>query len=285
MSSFYKHIDRLMSDVSGEHITFGESVLGRPLNAVVIGKPRNPIVYTAAYHGCEWITALVLARFARRAVTDEGLKFKLSERGIVVAPLINPDGVEIAQHGVIAAGKRRALVGRIKRAEKRFFKVSRIWQANANGVDLNHNFDAGWNGLHEREVAAGIVGPASTRYGGTVPFSQPETIAVKKLCERFQPSAFYAFHSQGEEIYYSYGDNTPKESRIMAEMLAAKCRYSVCAPEGLAVGGGAKDWFIEKYARPGFTFEVGRGANPLPLGDLPAIFAKLWDALYLSVML
>ena len=274
-----------MSDVSGEHITFGESVLGLPLDAVVIGKPQNPIVYTGAYHGCEWITALILVRFALRISADVRLRYKLSERGIVVAPLINPDGVEIARRGVIAAGKRCVLVGRIKRVEKRIFKASRIWQANANGVDLNHNFDAGWDDLHAREIAAGIVGPASTRYGGTTPFSQPETIAVKKLCERFQPSAFYAFHSQGEEIYYSYGGNTPKESLIMAEMLAAKCGYSVCAPEGLAVGGGAKDWFIEKYARPGFTFEVGRGANPLPLGDLPTIFAKLWDALYLSVML
>jgi len=278
-----------MSAVPGNHITFGESVLGRKLNAVVIGNPQNPVLYTGAYHGCEWITALVLARFARRISfevdTDETLKARLIKRGIIIAPLINPDGVEIAQHGAVAAGRNMPLVARIKCSEKRAFKARRIWQANANGVDLNHNFDAGWDDLHEREISAGITSPSSTRYGGIAPFSQPETLAVKELCELFEPSAFYAFHSQGEEIYYSYGENTPKESRMMAEMMAAECGYTVCAPEGLAVGGGAKDWFIEKYARPGFTFEVGRGTNPLPLKALPKIFANLWDALYLSVML
>ena len=37
---------------------------------------------------------------------------------------------------------------------------------------------------------------------------------------------------------------------------------------------GYKDWFIQDYERPGFTIEVGRGVNPLPLSDFDGIFEK-----------
>ena len=35
---------------------------------------------------------------------------------------------------------------------------------------------------------------------------------------------------------------------------------------------GYKDWFIQTYNRPGYTIEVGRGVNPLPLSQFPQIY-------------
>ena len=35
---------------------------------------------------------------------------------------------------------------------------------------------------------------------------------------------------------------------------------------------GYKDWFIQEYNRPGYTIEVGKGVNPLPLSQFPQIY-------------
>ena len=71
----------------------------------------------------------------------------------------------------------------------------------------------------------------------------------------------------------------------MAQVLASSCGYSVSAPKGLASHGGFKDWFIDTLGRPGFTFEVGKGKNPLPVSDLEPIYAKLKEALVLSILM
>ena len=47
-------------------------------------------------------------------------------------------------------------------------------------------------------------------------------------------------------------------------------------PQSSASMGGFKDWFIEAFRRPGFTIEVGKGRNPLPFGQLPAIESKVF---------
>ena len=36
---------------------------------------------------------------------------------------------------------------------------------------------------------------------------------------------------------------------------------------------GYKDWYIQAYNRPGYTIEAGSGVNPLPLNQLPKIYA------------
>ena len=35
---------------------------------------------------------------------------------------------------------------------------------------------------------------------------------------------------------------------------------------------GYKDWFIDKYFRPGYTIEAGEGENPLPLAQFDEIY-------------
>ena len=60
----------------------------------------------------------------------------LREKGLTIVPCVNPDGVEIAIHGSDAALKYKALVEKAS-------KENKVWQANARGVDINHNFNAG----------------------------------------------------------------------------------------------------------------------------------------------
>ena len=38
---------------------------------------------------------------------------------------------------------------------------------------------------------------------------------------------------------------------------------------------GYKDWFIQRYRKPGFTIEVGNGISPLPLDDFDGMYREV----------
>ena len=41
--------------------------------------------------------------------------------------------------------------------------------------------------------------------------------------------------------------------------------YTLTDPTEFQSYAGYKDWFIMTYLKPGYTIEVGRGVNPLPI--------------------
>lgn len=251
--------------------SIGYSICSRQIYSFSVGNCDERVLLAGAFHGMEWITTMILLRFAHRlseSVRDhtllagEDVTALLSNRGVCIIPCVNPDGVAI----------------QLCNPEKR-------WQANARGVDINHNFNAGWCELRELEIEAGITGPGPTRYGGTCPESEPETAAMTRLCRRHCFCQALAFHSQGEVIYYDFGEHTPPCSLEMAQRLADAAGYQVEKPEGLAVGGGFKDWFIDCLRRPAFTVEVGMGQNPLPIEQFEPIYQQLEPMLVLALHL
>lgn len=241
----------------------GQSLLGRSLYALTVGRGEKHILLAGAFHGMEHITADLLLAYLESLCEDP------PPCRVTVVPLVNPDGVAIQQHGWQWAGRYRGTVKAVSGGD-----TSR-WQANGRGVDLNHNFAADWQDLRRREQAAGINGPAATRFGGYYPESEPESHALAQLCRREQFSLAVALHTQGEEIYYDFGKNTPCQSLAIAQAMAEASGYAVAEPAGLAVGGGFKDWFLTAFCRPAFTIEAGKGKNPLPDRDFPAIYEKL----------
>lgn len=135
--------------------------------------------------------------------------------------MVNPDGVAIETGGIAQAGRFAPLVRRVSKGD------THCWQANGRGVDLNHNFDAGWRDLRQREIAAGITEPAPTRFGGYYPESEPESHGLAQLCRREQFSMAAVLHSQGEEIYWQYGKHTPRCSLEIAHAMEAVSGYRV----------------------------------------------------------
>jgi g-D-glutamyl-meso-diaminopimelate peptidase len=59
----------------------------------------------------------------------------------------------------------------------------------------------------------------------------------------------------------------------------------VLEPTGTASHGGFKDWFIDELKKPGFTIEIGKGTNPLPISELQPIYARLLESLILGIIL
>jgi g-D-glutamyl-meso-diaminopimelate peptidase len=92
-----------------------------------------------------------------------------------------------------------------------------------------------------------------------------------------------SLHSQGEEIYWQYPNTNPDGAEDMAKNFAAVSGYMLEDVPPESSFAGYRDWFIEKFNRPGFTIECGLGENPLPISQFDEIYNKtsaiLWAAL------
>jgi g-D-glutamyl-meso-diaminopimelate peptidase len=271
-----------------EAMPIGQSVLGKEIIGLMLGTGNERVLYSAGFHGQEWITTLVTLRLiedlciaAERGgrIADIHITEALVGRTLVFVPQVNPDGIDIAIHGSGSAGKYARMVRELGGNEPG------KWQANARGVDINHNFNAGWEILRDMERENGIDSPSPRQWCGPKPESEPETAALVGLCRRAAFRHVLALHSQGEEIFWRYGDRTPKNARIIAEVMAASSKYKIADPEGLASHGGFKDWFIQETGRPGFTIELGKGVNPLPLSDFEDIYSKAQEMLLLAALM
>lgn len=231
----------------------GKSFEERDIPCLKIGEGHKKIIAAGAFHALEYLTAAFLVRFAaaysEAAETQKdfyGRDASLLSKNVslYIVPMVNPDGVEIAVNG---SGDTKT-----------------TWQANARGVDINHNFDADWDKI--------LDAPAPSKYGGEHPESEKETKAVVNFVRRENFNMMLCFHSQGEEIYYDFNGQTGNRSKEIADRMAEESGYKVCRPEGTAVFGGCKDWFIKEFGREGFTIEMGKGKNPLPMKMMNDVF-------------
>ncbi len=251
--------------------SLGRSVANRRIYALGFGSLRFSRLYVGGTHGSEYLTISALLRFANeigeKLKNDVEFAKQLEKHGIMIVPCLNPDGCEIA-----ILGDTRPRSEFIKRISNGDYKH---YNANLNGVDLNHNFNAGFDKIKKIEAENGIISPSKTRYGGLYPESEPETHALCTLCNLFEPTAAFSFHSQGEEIFYNYENFTPSESEKIAHKLADASGYRLVNQTGLCSHGGFKDWFIKEKRRPAFTIEIGKGENPLPFCDFEEIYQKL----------
>ena len=266
----------------------GKSVLNRDINFLKIGASDKIVLWLGAFHGMEWLTTMVLFKFFYKIcsyihsgknpyVID--FKKKFEDKSLVIIPCVNPDGVEIALNGSASAGEYKHAVNLISGGETSY------WQANVRGVDLNHNYNAKWEELHELEIKNGITGSSMTRYGGKIYESEPETKAVVDFCRNHNVEYAMAFHSQGEEIYYGFDGKSPKNSEKIANLLSVASGYKLSKPEGLAVGGGFKDWFVSEFNKPAFTVEIGLGKNPLPISGFEKVYEKIEKMLLVAALI
>ena len=266
----------------------GQSLCGRQLYAVSLGAPNPCTLFAGGFHAQEWLTVQLLLRFTEdlaeawqqgKALAGVRIGADLNQRGLTILPMVNPDGISIALEGAASAGRYADTAARIQAANPA------LWQANARGVDLNHNFDAGFAQLRAMEQEQGIDQPSPRQYGGLFAHSEPESRAIVSFLRSCRVETLYAFHSQGEEIFWEYGERTPARSRYLAQMLSKASGYRLVENAGLFSHGGCKDYFIERFQRPGFTIEIGKGTNPLPVEDLDGIYAKLQEMLVMAAVI
>lgn len=247
----------------------GKSVMGRPIPCLRIGEGGRRVLLAGAFHGLEYLTAALLVRFAEdyaahiAAKSDFfGCNAAALHNELYIIPMVNPDGTDIARNGIDIKNKaHRELIERVGICD-----FGSVWQANARGVDLNHNYDAEWSSVKD--------GCAPSKYGGEYPESEPETQAVAALVRSVGFDVLIAFHSQGREIYCDFSGYEPPGALRMAQQMARESGYKVCRPTGTAAFGGCKDWFIKEFDKCGFTVEIGKGKNPLPMSMLDDVYEE-----------
>ena len=258
----------------------GSTAFGRPIRALVIGSGPRKVLYTAAHHANEWITAYVLLKFAEdlaQAIQNGGRIYGINAQNIVntatiyMIPLVNPDGVDLVT-GAIAPGSLEYEIARRLGENYPDIPFPAGWKANLLGVDLNLQYPAGWLQAREIKFSQGYTRPGPRDYVGRAPLGQLESRALAEFTQQTDPALVLAFHSQGREIYWQFGGYDIPGARELGEDFARTSGYTLTDAAEESAYAGYKDWFIQNFRRPGYTIEVGEGTNPLPLSQFDEIY-------------
>jgi len=263
----------------------GSSVMGKEIGAFKLGHGSRAVHYNGAMHANEWITALLLMRFledgAKAVQTGvpchgRNLTELLGQVTLWVVPLVNPDGVELVIRGLGEEHPHKSQLLEWNGGHADFT----AWKANIRGVDLNDQFPACWETERERRA---VAGPGPRDYTGEAPLTEPEAKALAEFTEKQDFRLVMALHTQGREIYWNYRDLEPPEAEKAAIRLAELSGYEAVKLTGS--DAGYKDWFIQRFRRPGFTIEAGYGTNPLPLEQFDDIYKEVAAILLEGLML
>lgn len=264
----------------------------RPIRTLVIGNGPRKVLFTAAHHANEWITAYILLRWAEEfaegirsdgKIGDVDANILNEAVTVFMVPMVDPDGVDLVT-GAIKPGDVQYEIAR--RLSENYPEIAFPdgWKANLLGVDLNLNYPAGWLQAREIKFSQGYTLPGPRDYVGRAPFNQLETQALSGYTEVVDPELVLAFHTQGQEIYWTFSDIFVPGAQELGEAMAAASGYRLSDVPYNSAFAGYKDWFIQQFRRPGYTIEAGRGINPLPLSQFDEIYRDTLPILNIAAL-
>lgn len=262
---------------------------GRVVHDIILGNPNgdNQILIFGAMHAREYITTQVVMRQLLSAIdakngygrTYKGIPLDELLRDVTIhfVPMNNPDGVTISQLG--PAGLKREEIR--SRVASMLDDEPAQWKANAVGVDLNRNFDAGW------QEFVGSPGPSMERFKGAYPGSEPEAAALIRLTQDAHIKCSISYHTCGALIYWYYkqeGD-VLRRSQDFAQCISDATGYPLDDDYTAVDAAGYKDWAVYKLGIPSITIEVGaeNGGeidNPVPMSQWNGIWDRNKDAVF-----
>lgn len=287
-SSLLNELNNLATNYDIVKLTYiGKSILDKDIPLITLGNDtaKKGVLYVSTHHASENITTSVLMSFIKEYIKayygknqacSINIKNLFKMRKIHIIPMLNPDGVEYRLNGISENNPIRERVIAYNEGED-FTK----WNANARGVDLNHNYNARFNEYKIYEKQHGIT-PGKTKYSGEYPESEPEIQAITGLIRILQDEikGILTLHTQGEEIYYKSNGKVVPNTEIIARHVSRMCMYPLCDTDGSASYGGLTDWAINELNLPSYTLECGRGENPLDIKQASSIYARLRELLF-----
>ena len=237
----------------------GKSVLGRFIYAVSFDFESDwSVIIQGSIHARENITTDLILELILKTNNDYYKLKKLGVPNITFVPMVNPDGVELCIKGIksVKNNTKRRFLLKINGG-----KNFELFKANANGVDLNTNFDAKWGSGKENKFF-----PSSNGYVGDSPMSEPEVQALATLTFKIRPCFTISYHSKGQEVYYQFynKEENLKRDRKIAKIISRTTGYRLINTEGYS-SGGYKDWCIKRFNIPAVTIEVGKDSFKHPI--------------------
>ena len=261
--------------------TLGESVEGREIPMFTLGKGKREIILCGGMHAREYITVNFLMYMTEHYcigyVNDEdyrGYNYRLLLDNVrfVVVPMLNPDGVALAQQGENYANVPEDIA---PAGEKQ--GGYHAWKSNIRGVDLNANWPYRWNS--DRKAKS----PSYQNYPGPEPLSEPETQAMAALLAASPFYALCSFHTSGEIIYWIDNSNSREmyeRYRPTVDRLAQITGYTPLGYENVtAFGGYMVNYARAVYDRMCMTIEISPFYSRYPFTDYKG-FQKIVEKVY-----
>ena len=260
--------------------SIGDSVMDKDIPFIKFGKGPKQLLYVAGTHANEWICCPLLMKFVEEyaqayanggKIFDRFAKDIYDNATIYIVPMLNPDAIDLVT-GVLDRNSAEYLKTR-QIAEK--FPNIRFpdgWKANIQGIDLNLQFPARWERAREIKFSQGYTTYAPRDFVGNFPLEAPEALALYDFTINNNFELMLTYHSQGEVIFWQFLDYEPPNSLAIGEEFSRLSGYSLETTPYSSSFAGFKDWFIQNYNLPGYTIEVGRGTNPLPISQFDTIY-------------
>ena len=248
-----------------ERSELGRSTEGRPVSLLRLhgagpstaatglaaaSTPRARLLVTAGIHAVELVGSYVARAVANALLEGYGrepdVTDLLDRADVFLVPHLNPDGAA----RIWRNGGRSSLSG------ARF---------TSNGVDPNRNFPfraapgrGGWN--------TGSARSGSPYYRGPRPLSEPECLALARLCRRERFCAAVNFHSFGGVVYLPsvLGGDTQKASSALAvfqgvfQQRQRHLRYRPVPERSAKIAGQLDPFLLNAFGTPSVTVEVSR---------------------------
>ena len=259
----------------------GRSVLGVHIPMIVLGEGERTVFFVGGIQGNEGAQTALLLAFVKEAVSLYGrgatlfsfpLTYLFSQYRICVIPLLNPDGMQYVNKGPGAENPLRERLAAMSSGAG-----FAGWRANARGVDLTHNFGAGFLSQKRKEQALGIFGGRAVGYGGECPESEPESAALAgclRGCAQGLVGVLCLREGQ-ERIECSCEDNLSAKSMAVGRSLARLSALPLVRPELLPPDGGLGDWCIRALSRPAYSVFCQKGT-----AYLEALYARVRRMLF-----
>lgn len=226
----------------------GASVEGRSIEAVTFGTGDTHLLFVGGVHGgYEWNSVLLAYEMIDHLKANPDLVPE--DITLSIIPVLNPDGLALVtgKDGVFTAADIPDPSVRV--AEARF---------NANGVDLNRNFDCKWQ--PESSWRGEVVS------AGTEAFSEPEAVVLRDYVTATTPDAVVFWHSKANNVYAS-----ECEDGVLPETLAVMNTYATAGSYGAVpsfdaypITGDAEGW-LASIGIPAVTVEL-ESANSIEWG-------------------
>lgn len=259
MEELVKAYDKCLSIID-----MSKTVDNRKLIATKLGAGVVRLILIAGVHGREWINTKALVNilnfyckmYSDRIVLreDRGIDVRrlLDSRSIIFIPLVNPDGYAIATEGFHVI-KNKELRTRCQSLDIDY----RYWKYNARGIDINRNFRC-----------KSYMKKVDSDY----PFSENESIWLKRIFDTYRADILIDIHSRGENIFY-YRNYMDKEYNInqlkWAKYIGNITGYRLSEPsEEIGkedCGGNTVHYYSEYVKNTAITIETVREEERIPI--------------------
>jgi len=166
-------------------LNVGKSLEGKDIVLFKVGNQNKPrLLIDASIHGWEDSGSEITLEYVRWLLTANTTETKdlLANNGLLIIPVVNMDSY--------------------KRENKR--RINPDGSLVKYGVDLNRNFETQW-------LTGGSSNPDDRfplGYRGYMPYSEPESQAIKDALNKYKPKAYLSIHMGGEPKYSACTSNS-----------------------------------------------------------------------------